>query len=72
MKKPTPVLKDDTIYLGDNGMSLCGEHHGMNARFTGRDVSGQPVLEITPDIAAEAKRDMAHTIKCEQCGRTAA
>lgn len=38
----------DTLYLGDNGRALCGEHLGSTARRSGRDLSGHPVLAVTP------------------------
>lgn len=66
------VLKPETLYLGDNGRCYCGEHSGMTALYTGRDISGQPVEEVTPELAREAQA-MGLTLKCEQprCGRTA-
>jgi hypothetical protein len=45
---PKPVLNDETIYLGDNGRAYCGEHSGCSARYTGRDISGQSVMKVTP------------------------
>lgn len=54
------------IYLGDNGRAYCGEHLGHTARTTGRDLSGQAILAITPEIAADPD---AAEIKCEQCGK---
>lgn len=49
-----PVLKADRLYLGDNGRCFCGEHAGCSAKYTGRDLSGQEVLELTyADVKAE-------------------
>lgn len=56
--------KPEAVYLCDNGECLCGDHLGASARFTGRDISGQPILEITPDLLREVP-----TVACETCGR---
>lgn len=63
LKTPKPVLKEDRIYLGDNGRSFCGtlRHAGMTAFYTGHDISGQTVLELT---AEEIRQE---GIKCETC-----
>lgn len=63
-------ISDTTIYLGDNGRALCGQHLGISARTTGRDLSGQAIAAVTPDIAREAQA-MGWTVACEQCGRVA-
>jgi hypothetical protein len=56
-------MRDTTIYLCDNGAAYCGEHLGATAKATGRDISGQPIMAITPDMGV--------TVTCEQpkCGR---
>jgi len=59
--------QDDTLYLGDNGACYCGAHLGSSARHTGRDLSGQPVMAITPDEVREADA-MGFAIQCETCG----
>lgn len=64
-------ITDSTIYLTDNGAALCGEHLGSSARTTGRDLSGQPIEPITPELAAESQRAYGYFPRCEQCGRTA-
>lgn len=66
----TATTKPEALYLGDNGRCLCGEHLGATARHTGRDLSGQPVMEVTPPVAKDAK-DMGVTLQCEKprCGR---
>ena len=61
------VLKDSALYLGDNGRCSCGAHSGTQATYTGRDLSGQPVMEITPDVLREF-RAMGHEPRCEQPG----
>jgi hypothetical protein len=63
-------IQSDTIYLGDNGRALCGAHLGASARYTGRDLSGQEIMAVTPDVAAEAEAE-GWTVKCEQCGKSA-
>lgn len=58
---PTPVLEDDTLYIGDNGAVLCGRHSGASARYSGLDISGQPVAEVPNELAKE------HALACETC-----
>lgn len=63
-------LHDTALYLGDNGRCYCGEHSGMSARYTGRDISGQPVMLIDAAMLKEfgyTPQDFA----CEEprCGR---
>lgn len=67
------TISDSTIYLTDNGAALCGEHLGTSARYTGRDISGQPIQPVTPEIAAEMNRELAPyglAVSCERCGKT--
>lgn len=65
MSKPRKMVLDaDTLYLGDNGRCYCGEHSGMTAQYTGRDISGQRVMAITPDVLAES-RAMGMEPACE-------
>ena len=66
---PEPVLRHDALYLGDNGRCFCGRlhHAGMTARYTGRDLSGQPVHRVTEADQREARR-MGVTLACEGCG----
>jgi hypothetical protein len=66
--EPTPVLRDDEIYLGDNGR--CGrlQHAGMTAHYTGRELSGQRVHRVTEADQREA-RHMGVTLACEGCRR---
>lgn len=60
-----------TLYICDNGHCYCGDHLGTTARFTGRDISGQEIMPITPDALREAEA-MGWTPTCEEprCGRT--
>lgn len=61
-------IDDGTIYLTDNGAAYCGAHLGYTARATGRDISGQPIEPVTPDVAREAVA-MGCVLVCEQCGK---
>lgn len=61
------VLKPDTLYLGDNGRIFCRTHAGMTAFFTGRDLSGQKVMEVTPEVH-RSFREMGVTPRCETPG----
>lgn len=61
------VVKDDAVYLTDNGAALCGAHLGMTARYSGRDISGQPVRLVTAAMVAL----ITTLIVCERCGRKA-
>lgn len=65
-KDPRPVLKPDALYLGDNGRCFCGKHAGCSALYTGRDISGQKVMECTPAALRAAGEDPAW-IRCETC-----
>jgi hypothetical protein len=62
-------LRPGTLYLGDNGRCLCGEHAGAIAAITGCDPSGQPVmrLDYANIVAAGYDPDLYH---CEQPGCT--
>ena len=61
MNAPIPVLKPDTLYIGDNGRCFCGKHAGTSAKFTGRDISGQKVKKLS-------KAGAAMGIGCEDAG----
>ena len=67
------ALNTTTLYLGDNGRCFCGDLHcaGSSAHFTGRDLSGQRVMVVTPADAIEAAT-MGATLRCESCGKAAA
>lgn len=43
-------ISDTAIYLTDNGAAYCGAHLGATARATGRDISGQPIMEVTQEM----------------------
>ena len=68
--EPAPVLREDVLYLGDNGRCFCGRlaHAGMTAHYTGRDPSGQRVHRVTEADQREARR-MGVTLACEACRR---
>lgn len=61
-------ISDDTVYITDNGAALCGAHLGTTARYSGRDLSGQPIVPVTPELLAEAE-GMGFVPKCEHCGK---
>ncbi len=64
---PTPTA----IYLGDNGRALCGQHLGMTARYTGRDISGQSIQRVTVfDCISEGIASAAFTCEQSGCNRT--
>lgn len=47
-KSLEPVLKPNTLYWADNGRVICRKCAGQSALYTGRDISGQRVLAISP------------------------
>ena len=59
-------LIDDAIYIGDNGRAFCGRHAGMSARYTGRDISGQRIVLVTPQWCIRNGEDCS-AIRCETC-----
>lgn len=63
-----PVLKDDAVYFTDNGRILHGKCCGMSARYTGRDISGQKVMKVTPAIERQCREQYGFTPICETCG----
>lgn len=63
-------IRSSTIYLVDNGAAYCGDHLGSTARATGRDISGQPILPITPEVASLSLIQYG-PYACELCGREA-
>jgi len=68
VKEPTPVLKEDQLYIGDNGRIFCGRplHAGATALYTGRDLSGQKLTKITKKVRDEFA--LLHMIpECEEC-----
>jgi hypothetical protein len=63
---PKPVLKDDALYIGDNGRVYHGRCAGQTARYTGRDLRGAKVLRI-PNAEIQAEPDLW---TCESCEGT--
>lgn len=58
----------DTLYLTDNGCCLCGKHLGSSARFTGHDISGQEIMEITEEVRQIAAGEFTDwQPRCEMC-----
>ncbi len=64
-------ISDAAIYFTDGGTVLCGAHLGASARYTGRDISGQPIEQVTPEDVRLALSEDGWTIKCETCGKEA-
>ena len=64
---PKPVLKDDALYIGDNGRVYHGRCAGQTARYTGRDLRGAKVLRI-PNTEIQAEPDLWTCEKCEWLG----
>jgi len=65
-----PVLRDDALYIGDNGSITCGRHAGMTARYTGMALDGRPVIEITGDVLDRMAADLEEiggeaALRCE-------
>src|SRR5690242_5947445 len=67
--KLVPLARPESVYLTDNGCCLCGEHLGASAKYTLRDISGQEVLEVTPEVMQEASAEERACLKCEECGK---
>jgi len=64
---PTRVIPaDDTLYCTDNGAVYCGRHLGTSAAYTGRDLSGQPIMRIGATYRALAL-EAGFTPRCERC-----
>lgn len=57
-------------YFTDNGAVLCGDHLGASAKYTGRDISGQPIERVTPEDVRDAKA-MGWEVQCEHCRKPA-
>jgi predicted NBD/HSP70 family sugar kinase len=63
-------LREDSLYLGDNGRCFCGrdECSGTTASCTGHDISGLLIIRITAD-EVKAAGMISDSFKCETCGR---
>lgn len=64
------IIQSGVIYLTDNGASYCGAHLGHAARTTGRDLSGQRIQPVTPELAQQARAE-GWEVTCEKCGKAA-
>ena len=64
-------ISEQMVYLTDNGAAYCGAHLGACAKATGRDISGQEIMPITPDVIAESDRSGYPVPSCEECGHKA-
>lgn len=60
----------DRLYITDNGAVLCGNDLGSSAKYSGCDISGQPIVCVDKRGIADAKK-MGFTLRCEQCGKKA-
>jgi len=70
MKTTLFTPKPTVLYIGDNGRIHCGEHLGHTARTTGRDLSGETIIELTSTLCGEFVRGTGGKIpRCELCGR---
>lgn len=58
------------LYSTDNFRILCTEHLGTQARYTGRDLSGLRIRELTEQELTLMRRDLGeleHLVGCETC-----
>ena len=64
-------VDDTALYLGDNGICLCGAHLGMTARYSGRDISGQRIYRLSPEDDREGRKMSTEFrgFRCEVCKR---
>lgn len=60
------TIKENALYLCDNGRCVCGKHLGHSARTTGRDVSGQRIYQIKPQDCEVGQPPF----RCETCRAT--
>lgn len=62
-----PALDEKKLYLGDNGRCFCGALRcaGTTAYYTGKDLSGEPVVRVRRFDVAE----FGVAWKCESCGK---
>jgi len=59
-------INPETVYITDNGATYCGAHLGITARTTGRDLSGQRIIPVTPEI----ERAEGCKLPCERCSKS--
>jgi len=50
------IADPNALYFTDNGAMYCGEHLGYTAQMTGRDISGQRIVKVTPEDVQDAAR----------------
>ncbi len=60
-------INNGSLYITDNGRTLCGGHLGMTAKMTGRDLSGQRIHKVTPADIEYNKSQKWPDITCEDC-----
>ncbi len=61
---PASVLAEGAVYWADNGRRICTHCAGASARYTGRDLSGQPVERVTLDDVRAWPEDLG-PMQCE-------
>ncbi|WP_070988462.1 hypothetical protein [Halofilum ochraceum] len=71
MTEQEPLLRDNLLYLGDNGRVFCGACAPESTRYTCIDRGGEEVVEIIPEEARHVEHEEGITTACEICGRKA-
>ncbi len=66
------IPADDTLYSTDNGRLLCGRHLGVAAAYTGKDISGQEIVEVDEVERLMWKQYDLGEPQCETCKAIAA
>jgi hypothetical protein len=61
------TVDPSALYFTDNGAVLCADHLGMSARYSGRDISGQRIVKVTPFDVRQMDA-MGVPCRCESCG----
>ena len=61
---PRPVLPEGAVFWSDNGRCICASCAGASARFTGHDISGQPVRRVTLEDVRDWPDDLG-SLRCE-------
>ena len=62
------VLRDDLLYICDNGRILHGKCAGMTARATGYDLDGIECVPMTDDDVRDFIDEFG-SCTCERCGK---
>ena len=59
------------LYETDNGEIACRKHLGAAARYTGVDISGQPIVCLTDSDLAQLTALIGSPVQCETCAAIA-